>query len=172
MPFLIALIVLAVLLLVASRRPDTFRVERSTVINAPAATVFGHVADFRRWIAWSPWEQLDPAMQRTYSGAESGVGAVYEWSGNRKAGQGWMEITKADSGSAVHLKLDFIKPFPASNISEFTLTPSGTGTAVNWAMHGPSNLMSKLMGVFFSMEKFIGRDFEKGLTSLKSVSEG
>lgn len=169
---LIALaLAIAALLGYAATRPDTFRVERSVVVQAPAAQIYPLIADFHRWTAWSPYEHLDPAMKRTYGGAESGVGATYAWDGNNKIGAGRMEITEATPPSKIGIKLDFLRPFEASNIAEFTLAPEGSGTRVTWAMQGPANFMSKLMGTLFDMDKMVGKDFETGLATLKTLGE-
>jgi hypothetical protein len=114
---------------------------------------------------------LDPALTRTYSGADKGKGAVYEWEGNKKVGQGRMEITDASSPSKITIKLDFIKPFQAHNTAEFTLAGQGDSTAITWAMDGQQPFMFKVMGLFFSMDKMIGKDFETGLANLKSITE-
>lgn len=145
--------------------------ERSTRIDAPPARVYAQIANFRQWPKWSPWEDVDPNLQRTYSGAESGLGAVYAWSGNRKAGQGRMEITEADEPSLVRIDLVFEKPWKARNDTSFVIRPEGLGSHVTWSMTGQRTLMTKAMGVFKSMDKFLGPDFEKGLARLKATAE-
>ena len=159
------------LLIYAATLPDTFRIERSTTIEAPPATVHTYINDFHRWTAWSPWEKKDPAMQRTHSGAPAGKGAVYAWDGNSDVGQGRMEIVESNEPSSVRIQLDFLKPFEARNTAEFTLAPVGNGTQVTWAMHGPAPYLSKLMQVFVSMDRMVGPDFEAGLANLKRVAE-
>jgi hypothetical protein len=149
----------------------SYRVERSAEISAAADAVFPHLVDFHRWTAWSPWEDLDPNLSRTYSGPESGVGAVYEWSGNRKAGKGRMEITEASAPSALAVQLQFLKPFKSSSVASFALEPVSDGTRVTWSMVGRKTLMTKVMGVFTSMDKLIGPDFERGLARLKALVE-
>ena len=169
---LLALVVLLLaVLLFAATRPDSFRVERSARIQAPPDKVFALIDDMKAWAVWSPWEKLDPALQRSFSGAPSGKGAVYAWSGNKDVGQGRMEITESTPPSKVVIQLDFIAPFAANNITDFTLQPDGDGTRVNWAMHGPSPYVSKLMGLFFSMDSLVGKDFEKGLANMKAAAE-
>jgi len=150
---------------------DTYTVERSARIDAPPARVYEHVADFHRWTSWSPWEDIDPGLRRTYSGAESGTGAVYNWSGNRKAGQGRMEITATQEPERVQIDLDFEKPWKAHNHTEFTIAPEGSGSRVTWSMTGRNTLMTKVMGIFKSMDTFLGPDFEKGLARLKATTE-
>ncbi len=150
---------------------DLYAVERSVTVAAPPSAVYAHIVDFHRWPTWSPWEGLDPAMTRQYSGADSGVGAVYAWSGNRKAGQGRMEITDAVEPSSVHIALDFLKPFKSSSTTTFVLVPDGDGTRVTWTMTGPKTVMTRMMGLFKSMDAMIGPDFEKGLSRLKVVAE-
>ena len=150
---------------------DTYSVERSETIAAPPARVYDQVADFRNWAKWSPWEGLDPALKRTYSGAESGTGAAYAWSGNRKAGQGRMEITDVTEPSRVQIDLVFEKPFKARNDTVFTIAPEGSGSRVTWSMTGKKTLMTTVMGIFRSMDKMIGPDFEKGLARLRTTTE-
>lgn len=167
---LLVVVALGALLAYAATRPDTFSLSRSIAINAPAARIFPLIADFHEWTRWSPWEKMDPALSRTYSGAERGVGAVYEWQG-AKTGQGRMEVAEAREPSLVSIKLDFIKPFPAKNIATFSLTEYSGATTVTWSMSGPQAFMGKVVSVFMSMEKIVGGSFEKGLADLKRVSE-
>jgi hypothetical protein len=162
---------IAALLVIAATRPDTFRVERATSINAAPERIFPLVNDLRSHGLWSPWEKKDPAMKRTYSGAANGPGAVYEWDGNNNIGKGRMEITETSPPSKVTFKLDFIRPFEGHNIAEFTLNASGNATNVTWAMYGPNRYLSKVMSLFFSMDKMIGREFETGFANLKAITE-
>jgi carbon monoxide dehydrogenase subunit G len=164
-------VLLVALLGFAATRPDTFRVERSTSIQATPEKIFALINDLHRWGAWSPFEKKDPAMKRTLSGAPSGEGAVYEWEGNKEIGKGRMEITETSPPSRVSIKLDFVKPFEAHNVVDFTLVPQGDATRVTWAIHGPSPFISKVIGIFCNMDKMIGKDFETGLASLKAVAE-
>jgi Polyketide cyclase / dehydrase and lipid transport len=149
---------------------DTFSVERSETIAASAQQVHAHIVDFHKWVAWSPWEGIDPNLKRTYGGAAQGVGATYAWEGARKVGHGNMEIV-GDTATQIDLKLRFIKPFKANNDTVFALAETNGVTKVTWTMTGPKTLISKVMGVFFSMDKLVGKDFAKGLTQLKSVVE-
>jgi uncharacterized protein YndB with AHSA1/START domain len=169
---LIILVLVAALLAYAATRPNSFRVRRSARIDAPPEKVFPLINDFHQWTAWSPWERMDPNLRRTYSGAEAGKGAVYEWQGNNKVGQGRMEIVDSFDPRKVLIKLDFLKPFRAQNMAEFTLEPEGKSTDVHWEMYGASPFMMKVMGVFMSMDKMVGRDFERGLAAMKASAEG
>jgi uncharacterized protein YndB with AHSA1/START domain len=164
-------VVIAGILAFAATRPDSFSVQRATTVRAPADKVFALIDDFHRWGEWSPWEKLDPDMKRTFGGPAAGPGAVYEWTGNGKVGAGRMEILKAAPAAKVEIQLDFIKPFEGHNIAEFMLTPQGEATQVTWVMHGPAPYISKLMGVFVSMDTMIGKDFEAGLANMKSAAE-
>jgi len=166
----IAVFVVGVLGL-ATTQPDTFKVERSATIQAPPETVYALLSDFRQWEAWSPWDKLDPAMTRTYSGAERETGAIYEWEGNDKAGKGRMEITEALAPSKVVIKLDFIVPFESHNVTEFTVTPDGDAQKLTWTMTGPQSFLSKIMCVFMDMDAMVGKDFESGLATLKALAE-
>jgi hypothetical protein len=164
-------VLVAAVLGIAMTKPDSFSVQRKTSIQAPPDKICPLINDFHSWNSWSPWEKLDPAMNRTHSGAASGKGAVYEWDGNSKVGKGHMEITEVSAPSKVTIKLDFLKPFEGHNIAEFTLEPQGDSTNVTWAMHGPAPFLSKVMQVFISMDKMIGKDFESGLANLKTIVE-
>ena len=167
---LIVLVLVVACLLYATTRPNLV-VERSVVINAPAEKIYPRINDFHEWGAWSPWEKLDPSIQKTYSGPESGRGAGYAWQGNSNVGQGRMEITDSAASNHVTIKLDFIKPFEGHNIAEFTLTPQDGSTVVKWTLLSQSSYMVKLIGVFVNMDKMIGKNFELGLANLKAVSE-
>jgi uncharacterized protein YndB with AHSA1/START domain len=167
---LIIVLAIAIILALAMRKPDTFRLERATTIKAPPEKIFPFVNDFHHWMTWSPWEKMDSELKRTYGGAESGKGATYAWEG-KKAGVGRMEIIEAAPSSKILIKLDFMKPFEAHNTAEFTFTPQGDGTRVDWAMYGPNIFMAKLMGTVVNTDKMVGRDFEKGLAALKAAAE-
>ena len=167
---IIAIAVLA-LLAFAATRSDNFRVERQINIKAPPDRIFALISDFHMWSEWSPWEKIDPTMKRSFSGTANGEGAVYAWEGSGKAGAGRMEILSAPPSTKVQIKLDFIKPFEGHNTAEFTLNPLGTDTQVSWVMYGPAPFISKLMGIFFNMDKMIGADFETGLINLKAAAE-
>ena len=167
------MIALAIVLIVASTKPASFSVRRSAVIQARAEAIFPLIVDFHRWPNWSPWEDRDPAMKRSYSGTESGKGAVYAWEGNKNVGSGRMEILDASSPSKITIKLDFFKPFETHNTAEFTFVPERdvAATQIIWVMQGPSSFLSKLMQVFMDLDKMIGRDFEAGLANLKKLAE-
>ncbi len=166
----LVLVLLVALVGFVATRPDTFLVQRSLSIQAPPEKIFALVNDFHKWQSWSPYEHLDPKLKRTFSGADSGVGAVYEWNGNDDAGSGRMEIVESTPPSKIVIKLDFSKPFESHNKTEFTFAPKGE-TNVTWAMSGPNQLMMKVMGSFMNLETMIGKDFEVGLANLKSVTE-
>ena len=167
----VVVIVVALLAFVATR-PGDFAVQRSIAIQAEPARIYPLIADFRQWPVWSPWEKLDPAMKRTLSGASSGTGAAYAWEGSSKVGAGRMEIKEATAPSKIVIQLDFLRPFEAHNITDFTLAPRADATTeVTWLMRGPANFMTKLMGLFTSMDKMVGKDFEAGLANLKAAVE-
>jgi uncharacterized protein YndB with AHSA1/START domain len=176
MPMLPIIATIVVVLLVAflayvASRPDTFQVRRSMTIDAPPETVFAHINDLHCWTEWSPWEHKDPTMKRTYNGASSGPGAMYAWEGNKDVGMGSMEITDATPPSRVAMKLDFLKPFEAHNLVEFALVPQGNLTNLTWTIHGPVPYFAKILHLFINMDSMIGKDFEAGLSALKTVAE-
>jgi uncharacterized protein YndB with AHSA1/START domain len=156
---------------VAATRPDTFRIERTLRIDAPASQIFPLVNDLHRHAEWSPWEKKDPSMQRTHSGEPLGRGAVYEWNGNSDIGSGRMEIVDSKEPERVVLKLDFLVPFEAHNTAEFVLVPDGDATNVTWAMYGPQLFLGKVIGVFMDMDAMVGGEFAIGLANLKAATE-
>ena len=168
---IILAIAIAVVLILAATKPDTLRVQRATSIRAPADKIFPMINDFHQWRGWSPYEDRDPALKRTYEGPDSGKGAVYAWDGNKNVGSGRMEILETSVPSKITIKLDFFKPLEGHNTAEFTMLPQGDVTNLTWTMHGPAVFMSKLMQVFINLDHMIGRDFEVGLANLKRLSE-
>ena len=174
-------IAIAVVLILAARKPATFSVARAIDVKAPPEKIFPLINDFHQWVSWSPYENKDPAMKRSYSGAESGKGAVYGWEGNSNVGAGRMEILEAKiletqsletpAPSKILIKLDFFKPFEGHNTAEFTMLPQSDATHLSWVMRGPAPFISKLMQVFMNLDHMIGKDFEVGLANLKKLTE-
>ena len=168
---IVVALLLAALMFYVATRPASFRIRRSTRIAAPREKLFAFVSDLHNFDAWSPWAQLDPAMRKTHFGAASGVGASYEWQGNKNVGHGRMEIVEVAAPERVLIKLDFLKPFEAHNMAEYLLAENGGETEFTWSMSGPNTFMSKVMGLFFSMDRMVGAQFERGLAALKAVAE-
>ncbi len=164
-------VIIAAFLIYAATKPDTFTVQRSIVIKASPEKIFPLIEDFHAWAGWSPFEKLDPAMTKTFTGPAKGVGAVYTWAGNKKAGEGRMEITQAKAPEKLVIKLDFTKPMMASNTTEYTLVKKGEETEVTWTMNGKNNYMSKLFQIVVSMDAMLGNDFTEGLNNLKALAE-
>lgn len=169
--FLAIGLLVALILIYAAFKPGDFRVQRTIAIQAPPENIFPLIDDFHHWPSWSPWEKLDPNMKRTLSGPLSGVGSIYEWDGNNKAGKGRMEITDSVASSKVGIRLDFIKPMEGHDAVEFSVQPNGNSTSVTWVMSGPLTYPGKVMTVFVSMDKLIGSDFERGLANMKAAAE-
>ena len=164
-------IAIAFVLIFAATKPGRFSVRREITVQAPAEKIFPLINDFHQWVAWSPYEHKDPALKRTYSGTESGKGAVYGWDGNNNVGSGQMEILESAVPSKIVIKLDFFKPFEGHNTAEFTMLPQGDATHVTWLMQGPAVFMSRVMQVFIKLDNMIGKDFEVGLANLKKLTE-
>jgi|ERR1700704_2976596 len=164
-------VAIAVVLILAATKPDTLRVQRAITVKVPAEKIFPLINDFHQWRSWSPYEDRDPALKRTYSGAESGKGAVYAWEGNNNVGSGRMEILETSVPSKIRIKLDFFKPFEGHNTAEFTMLPQGDATSVTWLMQGPARFVTRVMQVFINLDNMIGKDFEVGLANLKKLTE-
>jgi hypothetical protein len=167
----IVVVAVIALVVIVALRPAEFRIARSAKISAPPPAVFSQVNDFHKWTGWSPWEKIDPALQRTYEGPAAGEGAIYAWKGNKNVGQGRMTILESRPSELIRIKLEFLKPFACTNTAEFTFQPEGNQTAVTWSMSGVNQFMGKAFGLFMNMDKMIGNDFEKGLASMKSLAE-
>jgi len=163
--------VIVLFVIVVATRPSKFHVERSIDMAAPPQFAYAQVNDFRSWAEWSPYEKLDPHMQRTYEGPRAGVGAVYGWSSEGKAGAGRMTIQKSEKPSVVTIQLEFLKPMKATDVATFTFAPTAAGTKATWEMDGDMNFVSKAFSLFVDMDKMIGGDFERGLVSLKAIAE-
>lgn len=165
------LAVIGVIVLVASRKPDSFRVERRAVLKATPEAIYDQINDLAAWQAWSPWAEKDPAAKGTFGPATSGTGAWFAWDGNKNIGKGTMTIIEAARPRHVAMRLDFEKPFKGTNRADFDMQPVDGGTEVTWALSGPSPLLSKIMDLLMNMDRMIGRDFERGLVRLKAVVE-
>lgn len=163
----VLLVIVGVLLVVVARQPDTFRVERSRTIDAPVAVVFAQVNDYRLWQQWSPWAKLDPAMQVSYEGPATGVGAVQRWRGNSQVGEGSSTIVESRPDELIRMRLEFLKPFKANNEAVFTFVPVEDQVRVTWAMTGPKNLLFKAMHMVMDVDKMCGQAFEEGLQELE-----
>lgn len=154
-----------------STQPDALIVQRSATIQAPADIVFAKVNDFHKWSEWSPWEKLDPNMKRTFTGANAGLDAMYEWTGNDEVGKGRMTIQESKPNELVRIRLEFFEPWPQTSTTLFTFAPAGEGTTVTWKMEGKHNFVSKAMCLVMDMDKMIGKDFEKGLAQLDTAAQ-
>jgi hypothetical protein len=169
---LVGLVVIVVVLaVIVAMQPAEFRVARSTTVSAPAPAVFAQVNDLHKWETWNPWQKKDPAMKLTFAGPPAGPGASYSWAGNNEVGEGRLTITESRPGDLVRIKLEFMKPFAATNTAEFTFKPEGDKTAVTWSMEGNKNFLAKALHLVMNMDKMVGGEFEKGLADMKKVAE-
>jgi hypothetical protein len=163
-------ITIAIILLYATTRPDSFRVQRTASIKAPPEKIYVLVNDLPAHRTWSPWEQKDPGMKRTYSGPSSGKGAIYEWEGNNEIGKGRMEIVESSPAKIIY-DMHFLAPFEARNVAEITMAPKGDTTDVTWVIYGPMPYLNKVITIFCDIDGMIGKEFETGLANLKSITE-
>jgi hypothetical protein len=170
-PVVIVLVLLALLILLISVQPSDFRIKRSAAFAAPPAVCFAQVNNFHKWEAWSPWAKMDPACKNEFAGPDSGEGAIFGWAGNKKVGEGKMTILESKPNELIRIRLQFIKPFAATNTAEFTFTPEGDQTKVTWAMFGKQKFINKAFCLVMNMDKMVGGDFERGLSSMKLLAE-
>ena len=165
------IVIVAGFLVVVSRQPSEFKLNRSQKMNAAPKIVFEQVNDFHKWQVWSPWAKKDPQAKGTFEGAPAGEGAQFSWDGNKEVGAGRMTITESRPNELIRMNLEFFKPFKAAHNAEFTFTPEGEGTVMSWTMSGKQNFVGKAMCMFMNMDKMVGGDFEKGLAEIKTISE-
>ena len=169
---LIALAAIAVVFVaVVAMQPSEFRIARTATMSASAPAVFAQVNDFHKWEAWSPWAKLDPAAKNSFEGPSAGIGAIFRWAGNKEVGEGSMTITESRPSDLIRIKLEFLKPFAATNSADFTFKPDGDQTAVTWSMAGKNNFISKAICLFMNMDKMVGGKFEEGLAAMKTIVE-
>ncbi len=166
----VVVVIIVGLLVFVAMQPAAFRITRSLTIPLPAAPLFALVNDFHRWAEWSPFEKLDPAMKKTFTGSPAGAGAVYAWSGNNKAGEGQTTILESKPNELVRMKLVFTGPFKATNIADFTFVPNGDQTVVTWLMTGNNNFMGKAFALMVNMDKMVGKEFEEGLRNMQKAA--
>ena len=166
----IAAVILLFVIIVALQ-PSDFSITRQAKMSAPPAAPFAQVNDFHNWEAWSPWAKLDPAAKNSFDGEPAGKGAKFAWAGNDDVGEGRMEITESQPSELIRIRLEFIKPFAATNATEFTFKPEGEQTLVTWTMSGKNNFMGRAVCMFMNMDKMVGGDFEKGLAAIKQIVE-
>jgi hypothetical protein len=164
-------VLLVVFIIVAARRPDDLRVERSITISAPAALAFGQVNELRKWQEMSPYAKNDPAAKCTFSGPAAGVGSTLDWDGNAKVGKGRMTITDSRPNELVRFKFEFFKPWYCTNTTDFTFRQNGPATEVTWAMSMKNNFIAKASGLLMNMDKLMGESYEEGLANLKNLAE-
>ncbi len=168
---LLLVIAIAVICVLASRKPDEMIVTRTATIAAPPETVFKVVNDFRQWDAWSPWNKDDPNMKKTLEGPPEGVGAIYKWSGNMAVGEGTNTMVESKPNEKIVMKLDMTKPMEGTSDVQFTFVPEGSGTKVTWSMQGKQPFIGKVMSLFMDCEKMCGDQFNQGLANLKQLVE-
>ena len=164
-------VVIVIFVIVVASRPADFRIARSATFAASAPAVFEQVNNLHKFNDWSPWAKIDPNAKATFDGPPAGVGSSFAWAGNSEVGEGRMTIMESKPGELVRMKLEFIKPFAATNTAEFTLKPEGNGTNLTWSMTGQNGFMAKAFSMFVDCDKMVGSQFEKGLASLKAIVE-
>jgi hypothetical protein len=168
----IALVVIVVVfVIVVTMQAAEFRISRGIAMSASAPAAYAQVNELHNWEKWNPWEKMDPAMKMTFSGPPAGPGAAYAWVGNKDVGEGRLTIMESRPNELVKIKLEFLKPFAATNTAEFTFKPEGNQTAVTWSMYGEKKFVSKAAGLFMNMDKMVGDQFEKGLADMKTAAE-
>jgi Polyketide cyclase / dehydrase and lipid transport len=170
MIFAVIVAAIAAFLVFVARKPDSFALQREININALPADIFPWINNLKNMNQWNPWSTQDAKSVITYEGPEEGPGATYGWAGG-KLGQGKFQIVDTKYPTNVNCRLLMIKPMTADNVVSFQLTSSSGPTRVTWKMSGQNRFVNKLMHTVMNMDKMVGRDFDKGLASLKAMVE-
>jgi hypothetical protein len=168
---LVVAVLVAAFLMIVSLQPNDFRMSRSIIINANQAVIFPYINNLHKWDDWSPWAKLDPDCKNEFEGPDAGVGAVFKWEGNKKVGKGIMTIIESNQNELVQIQLEFLKPFKATNLAQFTLRPELNETHVTWSMFGKNSLIGKVISLVMNCEDMVGKQFDQGLATIKSLAE-
>lgn len=166
---LVGLIVVAVA--VGYALPRHVSVEREIVVAAPPEAVFPHISSLQAFTLWSPWSDLDPDMEVRFSGPDTGVGNVMEWTSDDPAvGNGRQEIVEMVENESVRTTLDFEGMPPAE--AWWRVVPDGDGSRVVWGLD--ADMGAGPVGPWFGLmlDRWVGADYERGLARLQSVVEG
>ncbi|MBL4716316.1 MAG: SRPBCC family protein [Bacteroidia bacterium] len=148
--------------------PNSYHIERSLVINTSADVIFEEVNDLKKWPNWSPWEEKDPNMKKTWGEKTAGVGGSNEWESELE-GDGTMIIVESEPNTHIKTKLEFLD-WGSIAFGTWTFVEEDGNTNVTWAMDGDAeDIMSKYMALMF--DGMLGPDFEAGLAKLKEFCE-
>jgi hypothetical protein len=157
-------------LIVVAMQPADFKVSRSATLAAAPDALFAQVNDHRKFTAWNPFMKLDPNVKNTYTGPDSGVGAVCRWEGNRDIGAGSCTIIESKPGELVRCRMDWQRPMEGTATVDFTFQPEGDKTIVTWSMYGKNGFMGKAVSLFMDCDKMCGPQFEQGLAKLGEIA--
>ena len=165
-------VLIIVFSVVVMLQPDTYRVERSIEIEAPAGNVFPHIADLQQWPTWSPWAKRDPAMKMEFSDETTGVGAYAAWDSETE-GRGKQTISDVIENQSLMIDLEFITPFEAQATTDLTIKPGANeGVVLTWGMNGSNDgFIAKVFYLLMDFDQMIGADYDTGLQALKMLSE-
>jgi Polyketide cyclase / dehydrase and lipid transport len=170
MIYFIIIAAIAAFLFWVSRKPDNFTISRQININATPADIFPWFNNLKNMNQWNPWAGQDAKSVITYEGPDEGPGAIYTWAGG-KQGAGRFTILDVKAPNELNCRLEMIKPLAADNKINYSIADSGGITVVVWTMSGKNAFIHKFMQTFFSMDNMVGKEFEKGLNSLKQIVE-
>lgn len=165
--YIIAALVLLIIIL-AIIAPSSYNISRSIVINKPVGEVFQYLKYIENQTKWSPWEEKDPNMKKSSSGTDGEVGFISAWEGNKDVGSGEQEITNIVENEVVESQLRFLKPWKSTSDAYLRVEEKEGGTEVTWGFSGKNKFPFSIMMMFMNMDKAVGKDFEHGLSKLKS----
>lgn len=147
-----------------------FQVDNSALIAEKPAAIFPYLNNFHRFGEWASWASRTKKTEVVFSGPDEGLGAKISWkSRNDRIGKGRMEIVESKPDETVVIDLA-VRSRQKARMT-YRLTPSGSGTTVNWSVDGSvdSNLFSYLTGRMLDESRM--QDYGGRLESLKSKVE-
>ncbi len=164
-------IAVAIFMLLLVFQPAEYTISREIVINTTPDVVFPHVNSAIRSNDWMPWKDNDAKLRMEFTGPMDGVGSSSQWFSEGPMGNGESVITASVPNTSVTTELLFHKPMPMKQITQFELTPTASGTKLKWSVSGKNTFMGRVMSLFNVMDSMVGKEFDKGLTRLKTTLE-
>jgi hypothetical protein len=145
--------------------------EKSISINAPVEKVWQNTNTLKAMDQWSPWNDLDPKMKKDWTGTTGQPGEKVCWE-SKEAGNGCQEVKKADaSKKRIDTEIKFLTPYESEANAYVTVVPEGNGSKATWGFTSKIPYPFTVMKMFMNMEDAIGKDYQKGLSRLKEMSE-
>ncbi len=147
--------------------------EKSITINAPVEKVWQQTNTLKAMDQWSPWNDLDPGMKKDWSGTTGQPGERVCWDSEKdNAGKGCQQVKKVDAADKrIDTEIKFLTPYESEANAYVKIVPEGSGSKATWGFTSKIPYPFTVMKLFMNMEDAIGKDYQKGLSRLKELSE-